>query len=131
MLGKRLARVTTHDTWPLAAAAHSAEHGGQWGGGEASWPCSRQIACRGKRPPAGQGCLGGTASHAATGACTCTHPRAPVPPPPPPAPPLQYFVRGVGDMSAYAPDCTFSDPFVSFKGTQRFKQNVGNLGGLM
>lgn len=43
----------------------------------------------------------------------------------------QYFVRGVGDMSAYAPDCTFSDPFVSFKGTQRFKQNVGNLGGLM
>lgn len=36
-----------------------------------------------------------------------------------------------GSMSAYAPDCEFSDPFVSFKGTTRFQQNVGNLGGLM
>ncbi|KAG2443128.1 hypothetical protein HYH02_009539 [Chlamydomonas schloesseri] len=43
----------------------------------------------------------------------------------------QYFVRGVGDMAAYAPDCVFADPFVSFSGTSRFKQNVSNLGGLM
>ncbi|GAX80191.1 hypothetical protein CEUSTIGMA_g7629.t1 [Chlamydomonas eustigma] len=42
-----------------------------------------------------------------------------------------YFVSGKGDMSAYAEDCEFSDPFVSFRGTSRFKQNVGNLGGLM
>eukprot|EP00955_Chlamydomonas_euryale_P112402 366130-Chlamydomonas_euryale.AAC.29 len=28
-------------------------------------------------------------------------------------------------------DCVFADPFVSFSGTDRFKQNVGNLGGLM
>ncbi|GLC39295.1 hypothetical protein PLESTB_001574600 [Pleodorina starrii] len=43
----------------------------------------------------------------------------------------QYFVRGLADMEAYAPDCVFADPFVSFSGTQRFKQNVSNLGGLM
>ncbi|KXZ49450.1 hypothetical protein GPECTOR_21g676 [Gonium pectorale] len=43
----------------------------------------------------------------------------------------QYFVRGVGDMEAYAPDCVFADPFVSFSGTDRFKRNVANLGGLM
>lgn len=42
-----------------------------------------------------------------------------------------YFVSGAGEMSAYAPDCIFADPFVSFKGVQRFKQNVGNLGGMM
>lgn len=42
-----------------------------------------------------------------------------------------YFVSGEGDMSAYAPDCIFSDPFVSFRGVGRFKQNVGNLGKLM
>ncbi|EFJ45127.1 hypothetical protein VOLCADRAFT_94648 [Volvox carteri f. nagariensis] len=44
---------------------------------------------------------------------------------------VQYFVRGLADMEAYAPDCVFADPFVSFSGTQRFKQNVSNLGGLM
>ncbi|PNW82748.1 hypothetical protein CHLRE_06g292400v5 [Chlamydomonas reinhardtii] len=43
----------------------------------------------------------------------------------------QYFVRGVSEMSAYDPQCVFADPFVSFSGTQRFKQNVSNLGGLM
>ena len=42
-----------------------------------------------------------------------------------------YFVSGKGDMLAYAQDCIFADPFVSFSGTGRFKQNVGNLGGLM
>jgi len=43
----------------------------------------------------------------------------------------KYFVSGQGDMAAYAPDCEFADPFVAFKGTDRFKQNVGNLGGMM
>ena len=42
-----------------------------------------------------------------------------------------YFVSGKGDMAAYAEDCEFSDPFVAFRGTGRFQQNVGNLGGLM
>ncbi|GFR49931.1 hypothetical protein Agub_g12035, partial [Astrephomene gubernaculifera] len=31
-------------------------------------------------------------------------------------------------MAAYDPDCLFSDPFVSFRGTERFKRNVANLG---
>ena len=43
----------------------------------------------------------------------------------------EYFVSGRGALSAYAPDCVFADPFVSFAGVDRFKQNVGNLGGLM
>lgn len=42
-----------------------------------------------------------------------------------------YFVSGLGDMAAYSPDCEYADPFVAFKGTTRFKENVGNLGGLM
>lgn len=42
-----------------------------------------------------------------------------------------YFISGVGEMAAYDPDCTFADPFVSFKGVDRFKKNVGNLGSLM
>lgn len=42
-----------------------------------------------------------------------------------------YFVSGKGDLAAYDPDCEFADPFVSFKGVDRFKQNVGNLGGMM
>ncbi|MEW5307976.1 MAG: hypothetical protein WDW36_010342 [Sanguina aurantia] len=44
---------------------------------------------------------------------------------------VSYFVSGKGDMAAYAPDCVFADPFVSFAGVGRFKQNVGNLGALM
>lgn len=44
---------------------------------------------------------------------------------------VSYFVSGKGDMAAYAPDCVFADPFVSFSGVGRFKQNVGNLGALM
>jgi len=43
----------------------------------------------------------------------------------------EYFVTGKGAMRAYATECEFSDPFVSFKGLKRFKQNVGNLGGMM
>lgn len=42
-----------------------------------------------------------------------------------------YFVSGQGKMAAYADDCIFADPFVSFTGTQRFVNNVSNLGGLM
>ena len=42
-----------------------------------------------------------------------------------------YFVSGAGDLAAYDADCEFSDPFVAFKGVDRFKQNVGNLGGMM
>jgi hypothetical protein len=38
---------------------------------------------------------------------------------------------GKGDMAAYEPDCEFADPFASFRGTERFKRNVSNLGGLL
>eukprot|EP00951_Prasinocladus_malaysianus_P043358 scaffold540104_cov33-Prasinocladus_malaysianus.AAC.1 len=34
-------------------------------------------------------------------------------------------------MAAYEADCTFSDPFVSFNGVQRFKDNVSNLGAYL
>jgi hypothetical protein len=43
----------------------------------------------------------------------------------------KYFISGKGSMSAYREDCEFADPFVSFRGKGRFKENVGNLGGLM
>lgn len=43
----------------------------------------------------------------------------------------KYFISGKGSMSSYRDQCEFADPFVSFKGTLRFKQNVSNLGGLM
>ncbi|KAI7841313.1 hypothetical protein COHA_004932 [Chlorella ohadii] len=42
-----------------------------------------------------------------------------------------YFVSGAGDLAAYTPDCYFADPFAGFSGTQRFKNNVSNLGSLM
>ena len=41
-----------------------------------------------------------------------------------------YFVSGCADMSVYDPNCEFSDPFVSFKGVDRFKQNLANFGNL-
>ena len=34
-------------------------------------------------------------------------------------------------MGIYTEDCEFADPFVSFKGRRRFKQNVSNLGSFM
>ena len=43
----------------------------------------------------------------------------------------KYFVSGQGDMSSYAPDCEFSDPFVSFRGVDRFRANVSNLGAYL
>jgi hypothetical protein len=44
---------------------------------------------------------------------------------------VSYFVSGQGDLSAYDPDCRFADPFASFRGTERFQRNVGNLGGML
>lgn len=35
-----------------------------------------------------------------------------------------YFISGKGDMAAYDPQCLFADPFVSFRGVERFKKNV-------
>lgn len=42
-----------------------------------------------------------------------------------------YFVTGNMNMGIYEADCEFADPFVSFKGLKRFKQNVSNLGSFM
>jgi hypothetical protein len=39
-----------------------------------------------------------------------------------------YFIGGQSEMCAYSSECVFADPFVSFTGLDRFKQNVGNLG---
>ncbi len=78
----------------------------------------------------------------ATETCTPTHTHTYTPTPPhtqytqkkahtthtctPPLPPhLQ------GDLSAYADDCLFADPFAGFRGVRRFKNNVSNLGSLM
>ena len=48
-----------------------------------------------------------------------------------PHPGMPTAAAGVGSMSAYAPDCLFADPFAGFRGTDRFRRNVSNLGGLM
>ncbi|GKY98451.1 hypothetical protein MPSEU_000802500 [Mayamaea pseudoterrestris] len=40
----------------------------------------------------------------------------------------QYFLSGSIDELIYDPDCVFSDPFVSFRGRDRFVQNLANLG---
>jgi len=42
-----------------------------------------------------------------------------------------YFVSGKGDMAAYDPDCYFADPFAGFKSTERFRNNVSNLGSTL
>ncbi|KAK9829020.1 hypothetical protein WJX72_003447 [[Myrmecia] bisecta] len=42
-----------------------------------------------------------------------------------------YFISGVGEMSAYEDDCLFADPFAGFRGVERFKKNVANLGSLL
>lgn len=44
-----------------------------------------------------------------------------------------YIIARAGNMNMgiYEPDCEFADPFVSFKGLKRFKQNVSNLGSFM
>ena len=43
----------------------------------------------------------------------------------------QYFLSGTVDELIYAPDCTFSDPFVSFQGRRRFVENLQNLGSFI
>ena len=42
-----------------------------------------------------------------------------------------YFVSGSGKLDAYARDCRFADPFTSFRGVDRFKRNVSNLGAML
>jgi hypothetical protein len=42
-----------------------------------------------------------------------------------------YFISGKGSLSAYDPNCIFADPFASFSGVNRFKNNVSNLGSLL
>lgn len=36
-----------------------------------------------------------------------------------------YFVTGQMDLDLYEEDCTFADPFVAFKGRERFKVRLG------
>jgi len=42
-----------------------------------------------------------------------------------------YFLSGQVDAEIYAEDCLFSDPFVSFRGRQRFIDNLANLGSFI
>jgi len=42
-----------------------------------------------------------------------------------------YFLSGEVDKMAYAEDCIFADPFVSFKGRDRFVENLANLGSFI
>jgi hypothetical protein len=41
-----------------------------------------------------------------------------------------YFVSGAAAMNVYDAQCEFADPFVSFKGVDRFKENLTNFGKL-
>lgn len=45
------------------------------------------------------------------------------------ADPRPYFLTGKMDVSLYDPDCEFADPFVAFKGRDRFVANLENLAG--
>eukprot|EP00913_Durusdinium_trenchii_P030536 g28604.t1 len=40
-----------------------------------------------------------------------------------------YFLTGDIDVPLYTEDCEFADPFTSFRGRQRFVQNLKNLAG--
>jgi len=43
-----------------------------------------------------------------------------------------YFLGGERfDAGVYAEDCEFADPFVSFRGRDRFASNLGNLGSFI
>jgi hypothetical protein len=42
-----------------------------------------------------------------------------------------YFLSGTIDELIYSEDCTFADPFVSFKGRDRFVKNLSNLGSFI
>ena len=43
--------------------------------------------------------------------------------------PRPYFLTGAMDEELYDEDCEFADPFVSFRGRQRFVDNLANLAG--
>jgi len=43
----------------------------------------------------------------------------------------KYFVTGESSMEAYDAQCEFADPFVCFRGLDRFRANVSNLGAFM
>ena len=43
----------------------------------------------------------------------------------------QYFITGAIDLEVYDEDCEFADPFVSFRGLKRFKDNLDNLGSFI
>jgi hypothetical protein len=42
-----------------------------------------------------------------------------------------YFLSGEVDKLIYDEDCVFADPFVSFKGRDRFVDNLANLGSFI
>ncbi len=42
-----------------------------------------------------------------------------------------YFLSGKVDSKSYDPQCYFADPFVGFKGTDRFIDNLQNLGSFI
>jgi hypothetical protein len=42
-----------------------------------------------------------------------------------------YFLSGQVDALSYDPDCYFADPFVGFRGTDRFVENLQNLGSFI
>mmetsp|Transcript_9268 Transcript_9268/g.13773 ORF Transcript_9268/g.13773 Transcript_9268/m.13773 type:complete len:234 (+) Transcript_9268:116-817(+) len=42
-----------------------------------------------------------------------------------------YFLSGEVDALSYDPECYFADPFVGFKGTGRFVENLQNLGSFI
>lgn len=42
-----------------------------------------------------------------------------------------YFLSGKVDSLSYDPQCYFADPFVGFKGTDRFVENLQNLGSFI
>jgi hypothetical protein len=43
--------------------------------------------------------------------------------------PRPYFLTGKMDVALYDADCEFADPFVAFKGRDRFVDNLENLAG--
>lgn len=43
----------------------------------------------------------------------------------------QYFLSGTIDELIYDQECLFSDPFVSFRGRDRFVKNLANLGSFI
>ena len=45
------------------------------------------------------------------------------------ADPRPYFLTGKMDYNLYSEDCEFADPFVSFEGRRRFRENLENLAG--